>query len=56
MKEIDYLLAPLVKCAKETKQRKKAVRQENIEKGSRLSKASICAKYGFLTSFPSGEV
>ena len=38
MKEFEYLLAPLVKCAKETKERKQAVRKENIEKGSKLPK------------------
>lgn len=36
MKELEYLMAPLVECAKKTKEKKKAVRQENIEKGSRL--------------------
>ena len=35
MKEFEYLLAPLVKCAKEAKEKKKAVRKENIRKGSK---------------------
>ncbi|CAD6575326.1 MAG: hypothetical protein ASARMPREDX12_001535 [Alectoria sarmentosa] len=32
-KEFDYLMAPLIKCAAETKTKKKAVRQENIRRG-----------------------
>lgn len=33
MQEFDYLLAPLVKCAAEAKEKKKAVRKENIRTG-----------------------
>lgn len=35
-KESKYLMAPLIKCAGEAKAKKKAVRQENIRKGSRV--------------------
>ena len=35
MRERDYLLAPLIICAKEDKERKKAVRRANIQKGSK---------------------
>lgn len=37
MKEFEYLLAPLVKCATESKEKKKAVRKENIRQGSEFS-------------------
>ncbi|KAF6231217.1 hypothetical protein HO173_010549 [Letharia columbiana] len=33
MKESEYLMAPLVKCAADNKEKKKAVRKENIRKG-----------------------
>lgn len=36
-KEFKYLMAPLIKCAREAKTKKKAVRQENIRKGSRVT-------------------
>ena len=45
MKEREYLLAPLVKCAAETKEKKKAVRKENIKKGSK-SPGICCALSG----------
>lgn len=35
VKESEYLMAPLVKCAKDIKEKKKAVRNDNIEKGSK---------------------
>ena len=38
MKEFEYFMAPLVKCAREDKERKKAVRKENIKKGSKFIK------------------
>ena len=34
MKEFEYLLAPLVKVATESKKKKKALRKENIRQGS----------------------
>ena len=37
MKEFEYLLAPLVKVATESKEKKKAARKENIRQGSELS-------------------
>ena len=38
MRELDYLLAPLVKCAKDAREKKKAVRKENIRRGSKSPK------------------
>ena len=35
MREREYLLAPLINCAKEDKERKKAIRRLNIQKGSK---------------------
>lgn len=35
MKEFEYLMAPSIKCAAETKEKKKAARKENIKKGSK---------------------
>ena len=40
MKEFEYLMAPLVRCAKDNKEKKKAVRKENIKKGSKSRKLS----------------
>ena len=41
-KEFNYLMAPLIKCAAETKTKKKVVRQENIKKGSKSSDDVSC--------------
>ena len=37
MREFKYLLAPLVKVATESKEKKKALRKENIRQGSEFS-------------------
>ena len=37
MREFEYLLAPLVKVATESKEKKKAIRKENIRQGSEFS-------------------
>ena len=37
MREFEYLLAPLIKVAMESKEKKKAVRKENIRQGSEYS-------------------
>ena len=41
MREFEYLMAPLVKCARDTKEKKEAVRKENIEKGSKLPSVGV---------------
>ena len=38
VQESEYLMGPLVKCATETKEKKKAVRKENVKKGSKSSR------------------
>lgn len=48
MKESEYLMAPLVKCAADNKEKKKAARKENIRKGSKLRSAGLCWVW-FLT-------
>lgn len=48
MKEFEYLMAPLIKCAADTKAKKKAVRKDNIRNGSRLSCIGLCRLW-FLT-------
>ena len=42
MRERDYLLAPLISCAREDKERKKAIRRSNIQKGSKSSSTAMC--------------
>lgn len=42
MREFEYLMAPLVKCAADTKEKKRAARKENIRKGSELLGAAVC--------------
>ena len=45
MREREYLLAPLISCAKEDKQRKKATRRSNIQRGSKSSRIDMCTAY-----------
>lgn len=47
MKEFEYLMAPLVKCAADAKEKKKAVRKENIKKGSKL----LVTKHWFVLAW-----
>ena len=62
LKEFEYLLAPLIKCAKEAKEKKKAVRRENIRKGSKSFKEKRWTVFvsGIVTSLTanraSGEI
>lgn len=41
MKELQYLMAPLVKCAADIKGKRKAVRKDNIKKGSNLPSTDL---------------
>ena len=45
MKEREYLLAPLIDCAKEDKERKKAIRRSNIRKGSKSPRPAMSTAY-----------
>ena len=45
MREREYLLAPLISCAKEDKERKKAIRRLNIQKGSKSPGIAMCTAY-----------
>ena len=40
--EFEYLMAPLVECATKSKEKKKAVRKENVKKGSEFSNFGTC--------------
>ena len=45
VKEREYLLAPLIDCAKEDKERKKAIRRSNIRKGSKSPRFAVSTAY-----------
>ena len=45
MREREYLLAPLISCAREDKERKKATRRLNIQRGSKSSRFDLCIAY-----------
>lgn len=42
MQEFEYLMAPLVQCAAEAKEKKRAARKENIKKGSESPSVGFC--------------
>ena len=59
MRERGYLLAPLISCAREDKERKKAIRRSNIQKGSKSLGTVICTAYisvSLTWKNPSGEL
>lgn len=56
LKEFEYLLAPSMKCATETKEKKKAVRKENIKKGSKSSRIAVHRAGNTPDLTASGEV
>ncbi|KAF6221291.1 hypothetical protein HO133_002146 [Letharia lupina] len=47
MKESEYLMAPLVKCAADNKEKKKAARKENIRKGNGYHIYQDCTKFNY---------
>lgn len=56
VQEFEYLMGPLVKCATETKEKKKAVRKENIKKGSKSSRIVVYLAGTIPDLITSGEV